>query len=238
MGSGTNRWASREHALDYLGRADGVPHRTAGEEVLLDLVPLGTERVLDLGTGDGRLLALLKVDRPTMAAVAVDFSPVMLEAARTRFAGNAAVAVIAHDLARPLPELGLFDAVVSSFAIHHLPHPRKRALSAEVFRALRPGGVFCNLEHVASPTARLHERFLRELGTEPGEEDPSNLLLDPETQLRWLREIGFEDVDCFWKWRELALLAGQKPGRRPGGWGTLSTRTTDDQRRGAGRGGR
>jgi tRNA (cmo5U34)-methyltransferase len=42
-------------------------------------------------------------------------------------------------------------------------------------------------------------------------EDRSNVLLDVWTQLRWLAEIGYEDVDCHWKWRELALLGGIKP---------------------------
>jgi SAM-dependent methyltransferase len=208
---GRNEWASREHALAYLERADRVPHRTEGETLLLDLVPRDAARVLDLGTGDGRLLALLKIDRPRLRGVAVDFSPAMLEAARARFGGDERVEVVAHDLDCPLPDLGTFDAVVSSFAIHHLPDPRKRVIYQEIFDRLAPGGIFCNLEHVASPTPALHRRFLQEIDCTPEDEDPSNVLLDLHVQLAWLREIGFADVDCFWKWLELALLGGWKP---------------------------
>ena len=135
----------------------------------------------------------------------------MLEAAWARFGSDETVTVIAHNLDRPLPELGAFDAIVSSFAIHHLSHPRKRAIYQEIFDRLVPGGIFCNLEHVASPTPALHRRFLRLLDWTPEDEDPSNVLLDLHVQLEWLREIGFVDVDCFWKWLELALLAGWKP---------------------------
>jgi tRNA (cmo5U34)-methyltransferase len=134
----------------------------------------------------------------------------MLQAARERFSGDSAVRLVSHDLDLPLPELGSFDAVISSFAIHHLAHERKRGLYAEVYRRLNPGGVFCNLEHVASPTPRLHEEFLHAIGYTVATEDPSNKLLELETQLGWLREIGFVDVDCHWKWRELALLVGRK----------------------------
>ena len=203
-----NLWTSSEHVNDYLERADQISHRTEGEAALLEFIPPGTRRILDLGTGDGRLLALVRQQHPETEAVAVDFSPAMLEAVKKRFAGDSRVTVIEHNMDSPLPVLGKFDAVLSSFAIHHLVHERKRALYAEIFNLLNPGAMFCNLEHVASPTPRLHEEFLHRIGFTVETEDPSNKLLDVETQLRWLREIGFTDVDCHWKWRELALLTG------------------------------
>jgi tRNA (cmo5U34)-methyltransferase len=207
----TNEWATADHALAYLSRADAIPHRTEGEAMLLDLAPLDVQRILDLGTGDGRLLALLKIDRSQAQAVALDFSPTMIAAARQRFANDPSVAIVEHNLDVALPDLGRFDAIVSSFAIHHCAHERKQSLYGEIFGALAPGGVFCNLEHVASPSPEMHARFLNSLGWTPETEDPSNKLLDMETQLGWLRAIGFADVDCYWKWRELALLVGFKP---------------------------
>ncbi|MBW4631642.1 MAG: class I SAM-dependent methyltransferase [Iphinoe sp. HA4291-MV1] len=206
-----NLWTSANHALRYLAEADRIPHRTEGEAVLLEHVPKTVKRILDLGTGDGRLLALLKIERPNVQSVAIDFSPTMLEVVKTRFAGDSTVQVITHNMDEPLLELGLFDAVVSSFAIHHLIHERKLSLYTEIFHLLEPGGIFCNLEHVASPTPKLHEHFLQAIGRTLEQDDPSNKLLDVETQLRWLQDIGFTDVDCYWKWLELALLIGVKP---------------------------
>ena len=206
-----NLWTSNEHARDYLERADSISHRGEGESALLEFIPSTTHRILDLGTGDGRLLSLVRREFLDTGAVAVDFSPTMLESARKRFAGESSVSVIAHNMDEPLPALGKFDAVISSFAIHHLVHERKRALYAEIHGLLNPGGVFCNLEHVASPTPGLHQEFLERIGFTVETEDPSNKLLDVETQLGWLREIGFGDVDCAWKWRELALLVAIRP---------------------------
>ncbi len=207
-----NLWRSAGHVRDYLNRADSIPHRTEGESALLEFIPKTARRILDLGTGNGRLLALVKsgLDAAGVDSVAIDFSPAMLEAVAKRFNGDSSVKVVAHNLDQSIPALGKFDAIVSSFAIHHLVHERKRTLYAEIHSLLNCGGVFCNLEHVASPTPPLHEEFLHGIGYTVETEDPSNKLLDMETQLQWLREIGFVDVDCQWKWRELALLVGGK----------------------------
>lgn len=62
-----------------------------------------------------------------------------------RFDGDQRVELVEHDLADPLPDLGRFDAVVSSFAIHHLEHERKRSLYEEVFELLEPGCVFATV---------------------------------------------------------------------------------------------
>jgi hypothetical protein len=71
--------------------------------------------------------------------------------------------------------------------------------------------VFANFEHVASPTYRLHLAFFAAIGEPLEDEDPSDRLLAVESQLGWLRELGFDDVDCYWKWLEMALLIGVKP---------------------------
>ena len=212
-GNHTSEWQTIEHAFAYLARADQLPHRTEGEKVLLEQIPAHAKRVLDLGTGNGRIMALIRLNKPDVEGVALDFSEPMLAEARKRFEKDAHVKVVKHDFSSPLPaaELGTFDAVVSSLAIHHLTHPRKKQLYTEIFNMLNPGGVFCNFEHVSSPTQNLHLKFLAQTGLTPQTEDPSNKLLDVETQLGWLREIGFVDVDCFWKWLEIALLAGFKP---------------------------
>lgn len=202
-----SEWQTDAHVAHYRGLT--IPHKDEGDTVLLEVLPARLGRVLDLGTGDGRLLAMVLDARPGATGVGLDFSPPMLGLAEERFEGNVRVTLLEHDLADPLPALGQFDAIISGFAIHHLEDPRKRELLDEVIARLAPGGIFANLEHVPSPTPRLQRAFYDAIGIDQG--DPSNRLVAVETQLEWMRDAGLEDVDCIWKWRELALLVGHTP---------------------------
>ncbi len=131
---------------------------------------------------------------------------------------------------------GSFDAVVSGFSIHHQTDKRKKEIYKEIYDLLKTGGFFINIEHVKSPTSWVeslwNEAFISsyahyESKKEKGKtrdkiaydffNDPSwikereaNILAPVEEQCSWLRDIGYENVDCFLKIYELAVFGGQK----------------------------
>ncbi|MFL5898930.1 MAG: class I SAM-dependent methyltransferase [Solirubrobacterales bacterium] len=204
MPSSPAGWSDPERVAEYLSRE--IPHRQVAESMLLSALPRRLDRVLDLGTGDGRLVSLLRAEHPKAEAIGIDSSDPMLARAQERFDGDAGVEFRLHDLGEPLPQIGPFDAVVSGLAIHHLEDDRKRALFAEIRSLLAPAGVFANLDLVRASTPELRERFRREIGRP--DDDPADRLDGLCDQLAWLRAAGFADADCHFKWLQLTLVVG------------------------------
>jgi tRNA (cmo5U34)-methyltransferase len=197
-----SEWTDPERVADYLKRE--IPHREIAEGMLLEALPDRVERVLDLGTGDGRMLTLVLSEHPDAHGLGIDSSEPMLARARERFRSSPGVELKVHDLERCLDATGPFDVVVSGLAIHHLDDNRKAAIFAEIYTMLAPAGVFVNLDLVSSDTDGLHERFLRAIGRT--HEDPTDQPATLCSQLEWLRNTGFAEVDCHFKWLELALI--------------------------------
>lgn len=230
-------WRDREVASRFASeRAAIVPESRAQIDVLLHVLrqrARPVERVVDLGSGDAVLLESVLQAFPGATGLALDYSEAMRERAVVRLAPLGARArvdaVDLRDAAWPSTIAGPVDVVISGFAIHHLPDARKRALYAEIFAALVPGGTFLNLEHVASATpavGTIHDEAMiafraahvasPDVGAiraayhaRPDKAD--NILAPVERQCAWLREIGFADVDVYWKWFELALFGGARP---------------------------
>ena len=206
MTDGAGEWSEPERVAEYLSRE--IPHRDTAEEMLLEALPERVERFLDLGTGDGRLLAAVRAHHPGARAVGIDASEPMLGRAAERFGDDSLVELRRHDMSLSLGDAGPADAVVSGLAIHHLTDGRKRELFGEIHATLKPGGVFANLDLVRAASTSLHERFRQEIGRT--EDDPSDHLADLPEQLGWLRGAGFGEVDCHFKWLQLALVVGVK----------------------------
>lgn len=52
-----------------------------------------------------------------------------------------------------------FDLIISGFSIHHIDNEQKKRLYKDIYKLLKPKGIFLNLEHVSSPTNGLEELF-------------------------------------------------------------------------------
>lgn len=202
----TSEWSDKARVTEYLSRE--IPHRDIAEEMLLNALPQQVARFVDLGTGDGRLLALVRSRHSDAEGIGLDSSEPMLDRARERFDGDPLVELQEHDLQGRLPVMGMSDAFVSGLAIHHLEDERKQELFGEICDLLVPGGVFANLDLVRSASSGLHERFRREIGRV--EDDPTDRLARLGEQMVWLREAGFSEVECHFKWLELALIVAVK----------------------------
>jgi tRNA (cmo5U34)-methyltransferase len=188
----------------------------------LGLATRPVARVLDLGAGTGLLSAHVAAGVPGVRLTLVDGAEEMLARAPA-VVGDALEATVVGDLRDPLPA-GPWDAVVSGLAIHHLADDDKRALSARVFDALEPGGVFVNAEQVLGPTDRLeaaqhalHEADARAAGATDAEWEATLVRMSHdrcapvEAQLGWLREAGFTDVDAPFRDHRFAVLVGRRP---------------------------
>jgi SAM-dependent methyltransferase len=99
-------------------------------------------QVLEVGSGPGRLAARLAELAPGVQVTGVDISPEMVERANS-LAANSGVADrvefrVGDVASLPFADAS-FDAVVSTFSLHHWQNPAKGL--EEIYRVLRPGGV-------------------------------------------------------------------------------------------------
>ena len=228
------------HFLKNVRRS--VPLAIEQIDTVLRLIGAARQRVdsfLNICCGDAVLASAILAEHPQAHAIILELVPGPGESARLNlqdFTGR--VTYVQADIAYPnwiesLPHGARFDAIISSFALQPLSDARKQTFYRELWRLLRPEGVFLNIEYVASATrwsesvwddtmitalfgeiiknnphktrAEIAREYYEKARTEAARCAPF------EVQLDWLRSVGFTNVDCYLKVLELALFGGQRP---------------------------
>ncbi len=204
---------------------------------VIDAFGVPTRSVLDVGAGDGAAALAVAQRFPVERVTLVDFSQPMLTQAVHRFAGAPHLTDIVDAdlidsgwLAQLPADVPAYDLVVSRYAIHHLPHERKQQLYAEIFDRMAPGGLFFNIEHVASVSQVYTDIFegliiegmvaTSDAGLDierataafrARQDAQTNILAPVDDQVGWLRDVGFVDVDVIMKVFELAVIVARRP---------------------------
>lgn len=179
--------------------------------------------MLDLGAGTGLLGAMIIQAFPEASLELTDISEAMLAGAQERFAGNPKVRCLVQEHTQ-LAAVERYDLVVSALSIHHLYDDGKQSLFRKIYRALRPGGMFVNLDQARAPFPAGEEQYetiWREDARAAGiseaalaqamermREDKNALLAE---QLLWLAQAGFSEIDCWYKRFRFVVYGGRKP---------------------------
>jgi ubiquinone/menaquinone biosynthesis C-methylase UbiE len=104
--------------------------------------------LLDIGAGTGSFLAFVKSVQPDLKAIALDLSAPYLARARQRLSGFRAVKFLEGAAEKMPVRSASIDAAVSIYLFHELPPKVRAAAAREIFRVLRPGGIFVLAETI------------------------------------------------------------------------------------------
>ncbi|MBP3966478.1 class I SAM-dependent methyltransferase [Paenibacillus lignilyticus] len=183
-----------------------------------------TPSILDLGAGTGLLSSFLLARYPKAKLTLIDLSDKMLAVAKLRLEEmeSSGVTYLCEDYTAYVPGEA-FDIIVSGLSIHHLSDADKLTLYRNSFANLKPGGVFINADQVLGHTPfvdTLYKEDWRGKVEASGLSEPEiaaayertklDRMTDLPTQLGWLKDAGFSDVDCVYKYYNFAVMYGRK----------------------------
>lgn len=185
-------------------------------------IPQESPNVLDIGAGTGLFSSFILKKHPNANLTLIDISEKMLEVAKVRFKSYPNVNYITADYTKYNFE-EKYDIVISSLSIHHLTDAEKKDLYQKIFSIMKVNSLFVNADQVLGTSPYLDSLYKNDwrnkvenskLSNEEIESAYERTKLDKmstlDDQLDWLKEAGFVDVDCVYKYFNFVVLFGRK----------------------------
>ncbi|OIK09280.1 methyltransferase [Bacillus sp. MUM 116] len=178
--------------------------------------------VLDIGAGTGLFSFFLKEKYPDARMTLIDLSEKMMDVSRARFSHYQDIHYIVADYTEHCFE-EKFDIIISSLSIHHLSDEEKRKLYVKIFSLLKEDGIFINADQVLGHTEFIESLYKNDWKNKiensglrkqeiaaAYERTKLDKMATLEDQIGWLKDCGFQDVDCIYKYFNFVVLFGRK----------------------------
>ena len=192
-------------------------------KTIIKVIPFASSTplsVADLGAGTGLLSKQILKAFPQSNMTLVDISEEMLNVAKSRLNLYSNIDYQLSDYSQELPS-GNYDLIVSSLSIHHLSDKNKKKLFRGIKESLNPNGMFINADQVLGETEEIenlyHSTWLSEVKKNGITETELSEALDRmkedkmaslSSQIEWLKESGFSEVNCWYQNLRFAVYSG------------------------------
>lgn len=193
----------------------------------IEIIPFPKEQkieVLDLGAGTGLMTGLVASDYPNSQIDLIDVAEKMLSEAKENLkVFKNKFDFIVSDYSEALPFKRNYDLVISALSIHHLTDSKKQKLFKKIMEHLKPGGIFINADQVLGETADIdkvyRETWIEQVKKRGIDQDELNAAFERmkedkmstlSSQIQWLKETGFVNVNCWFKNYSFAVYSGAK----------------------------
>lgn len=204
-----------------------IPYYDQMIEAMIDVLSFDKDKpikVIDLGCGTGTIANAIKKRFPCAKITCLDFSKNMIEMAKIKLENYTDIIYKVQNL-YDYPFDEKYDIIISSLALHHMiTNEDKKNLYKRIYNALNIHGVFYNLDVVLGSNDYIQNIYMDKWKTfmystcPPKEVDdiwipkyyeedsPAKLI----NHIKWLEDIGFQDIDVIVKYFNYSVYGGKK----------------------------
>lgn len=182
---------------------------------MAELVPEGTESILDLGCGTGLELDAVFKKLPDVSVVGIDLSKAMLDKLKQKYPDKNIRLICGNYFDVNLGE-DEFDVAVSFQTMHHFSHDKKTGLYTKINKALRANGIYIECDYMVTEQSVEDELFAeyarikREMNIPDGEFYHFDTPCTIDNQIAMLRKAGFSSAGMVWRLGNTTMIVAKK----------------------------
>ncbi len=202
-----------------------IPYYSEMIEALALSIPFGRNdaiKAIDLGCGTGTISKSIIEKFPNARITCLDIAENMISMARMKLIKHENILYSTGDFSS-YEFKEKYDVIVSSLALHHLAADNdKKTFYTKIYHALNENGVFYNADVVLGSNDYNQDVYMKKwkeymnktvsqdeidnkwIPKYYEEDRPARLI----SQLEWLKETGFRDVEIIWKYYNFAVYGG------------------------------